>query len=460
MHIPLSLSRLAALAALAALLPSQTWQLANPAHAPSAREGHAMAWDAGRQLTVLFGGYEWGADVHFADTWEYDGVDWTRRQLTGGPSARQQAGMCYDEQRGVMVLFGGLRDNWFNNTFYGDTWEFDGVSWTQITTPNAPSPRFAPMAYDPVRGKVVLHGGTSPIGALSDTWEYDGANWTQRTAATVPPANYDCSLAFDRNRGRMVLQSSFIMGTPLPLQTWEWDGSNWSLATYTTPPPSYPEMVITYDRHRGVIVLVGAGYTANAEAWEYDGSDWHLLRTLPQNTLSGHALAYDERRGAVVSFGGEVASGMYIVATDATWELGTVASCTPSGAGCAATGPIPTLGAAAGSAPRTGSTFVGEVGALQPQALPVLALGLSDTLWGSTALPMSLGLIGLPACSLRTSVDVALPLTNTAGTATWSLPIPASPFLHGVNLFAQALVTDTALQAQSVSNAVRLSIGR
>ena len=43
--------------------------------------------------------------------------------------------------------------------------------WTQITTANTPSARNQHgMAYDSVRGKVVLFGGYAS-GRLNDTWE-------------------------------------------------------------------------------------------------------------------------------------------------------------------------------------------------------------------------------------------------------------------------------------------------
>ena len=55
---------------------------------------------------ILFGGGD--------DTWEYDGLSW--RQITptdpeddGSPSARFSAGLTYDAARGVVVLFGGGR---------------------------------------------------------------------------------------------------------------------------------------------------------------------------------------------------------------------------------------------------------------------------------------------------------------------------------------------------------------
>lgn len=46
----------------------------------------------------------------------------------------------------------------------------------------SPSARsFHAMAYDSIRQRTVLFGGTDySVGPLSDTWEWDGANWIQR----------------------------------------------------------------------------------------------------------------------------------------------------------------------------------------------------------------------------------------------------------------------------------------
>jgi hypothetical protein len=62
--------------------------------------------------------------------------------------------------------------------------------WTQVTTASSPSARYThAMAYDSVRGKVVMFGGNDGSGTsghFNDTWEYDGVNWTQVTTAISP----------------------------------------------------------------------------------------------------------------------------------------------------------------------------------------------------------------------------------------------------------------------------------
>jgi hypothetical protein len=69
-------------------------------------------------------------------------------------------------------MFGGL----VASTYFNDTWEYDGVNWTQVTTASSPSARGSHVtAYDSVRGKVIIFGGHFYSGGhnyLNDTWEY------------------------------------------------------------------------------------------------------------------------------------------------------------------------------------------------------------------------------------------------------------------------------------------------
>src|SRR5690606_5722163 len=71
---------------------------------PPARSDHAMAYDAARGVTVLFGGFDGAADS--GETWEYDGTAWSLVSISG-PSARSGHAMVFDSARGVTVLFGG-----------------------------------------------------------------------------------------------------------------------------------------------------------------------------------------------------------------------------------------------------------------------------------------------------------------------------------------------------------------
>ncbi len=53
----------------------KTWSAVD-VHGPSARTGHAMAWDAARKRVVLFGGED--GKQTLGDTWEFDGKKWSK----------------------------------------------------------------------------------------------------------------------------------------------------------------------------------------------------------------------------------------------------------------------------------------------------------------------------------------------------------------------------------------------
>ena len=137
-----------------------------------------MAYDSIRGKVVLFGGNQRasppGDEGLTADTWAWDGLEWTKVADTG-PSRRDHHGMTYDSARGRVVLFGG-----WNGAFLGDTWEWDGARWAERSS-TGPSPRggIPSMAYDSDRGRVVLFGGWDVTGAVSDVWEWDGGQWTR-----------------------------------------------------------------------------------------------------------------------------------------------------------------------------------------------------------------------------------------------------------------------------------------
>jgi len=74
-----------------------------PEFGPRPRHHHAMAYDAARDRVVLFGGQA-DEDV-FGDTWEWDGLSWT--PFAAGPHALIWHAMAYDANRQRTVLFGG-----------------------------------------------------------------------------------------------------------------------------------------------------------------------------------------------------------------------------------------------------------------------------------------------------------------------------------------------------------------
>jgi hypothetical protein len=70
----------------------------------------------------MFGGYvNLGTATHLDDTWEWNGTAWTQVNLTGTkPTLRRQHAMAYDSMRGRVVMFGGVNAASRNS----QTWEF------------------------------------------------------------------------------------------------------------------------------------------------------------------------------------------------------------------------------------------------------------------------------------------------------------------------------------------------
>src|SRR5205085_1511510 len=75
-----------------------------------------------------------------------------------------------------VVLFGGQVGD-----FFGDTWEWDGVSWGERNVTSPPPRRAAPVMA--TRGStVMLFGGVTEGHYLADTWEWDGTAWSEKEA--------------------------------------------------------------------------------------------------------------------------------------------------------------------------------------------------------------------------------------------------------------------------------------
>jgi hypothetical protein len=125
----------------------------------------AIAYDAARGCTVLFGGHSNGP--RYGDTWEYDGATWRMRTPTNAPPPRSGLALVFDPLLGAVVLFGG-----WDNGYFADTWAWDGVGWSALGSSTVPTPRGNHrMVYDSSRDVVLLHGGNAESGPLADTWE-------------------------------------------------------------------------------------------------------------------------------------------------------------------------------------------------------------------------------------------------------------------------------------------------
>jgi hypothetical protein len=168
-------------------------------------------------------------------------MQWVHRTDVGSPGARGGAAMAYDTDRHVTVLFGGDVSGSAADTWFNDTWEYDGTQWTQITIDGPIPPRRSnhAMCYNPVLHQVMMTGGENVGGYLGDSWVYTPTSpghavWT--TGPDLPnglfmvPGRSGHTMVFDEGLQEIVLVGGAVQVSGNEYTRTEiivYDGVNW-----------------------------------------------------------------------------------------------------------------------------------------------------------------------------------------------------------------------------------------
>ena len=281
---------------------------------PPPRAHQAMTYDATRAATVMFGGRQ--GEMYLSDTWEWNGSEWRAEAPTvsQAPSGRAGHAMAFDARRNVTVMFGGTGPDPSNpgaTTRFDDTWEWDGASWSGPLSPAIkPTARSGhAMVYDAARNTILMIGGNDDELDLGEQCEWDGTTWTCLTPEVSPPWRTDFAVAYDAARARVVLfGGNGIFGPERDI--WEWDGRTWTNQTPKGGPVARFGHTLGYDAMRDRVVLFG-GQTGSAglnDVWEWDGthSRWtELSPTEAPSPRHHHAMVYDVARQNMMVFGGD-----------------------------------------------------------------------------------------------------------------------------------------------------------
>jgi hypothetical protein len=239
-----------------------------------------MTYDAERRVTVLHGGIGSG---YLNDTWEWDGVTWTEKHPAHTPAPRRNHKMCYDSDRKRVYLWGGD-----GATFYADLWAYDGNDWTllnnTLTAYTGPNPTTTPeIAYDSIRQKLVMvRNQSSATTQNSQTYEYDPVTnqWTLMSASNGFPAGYGGAIGFDSSRGvavHLIAQG----GAQLTIVSSRWNGAAWAADLMQSN--SLINCIFTnmaYDTTRRRLVIFGGtpgSGSYKTESYFYTGGLWNLL---------------------------------------------------------------------------------------------------------------------------------------------------------------------------------------
>jgi hypothetical protein len=218
---------------------------------------------------VVSGGYN-----AVGGTWIWNGTQWSNPVNDAMSPSPYRESSALATLNGKVLLFGGCESCGGNFGLMGDTWEWDGQSWTELSPAQSPPARFGAVAGT-VAGKIVLFGGESgDASTFGDTWEWDGESWSMASPATSPSARVAAGAAVANGKLLMFGGASDKSLQPLG-DTWEWDGTNWTQLTPTSSPSARWDAQMGSLRETPVL-FGGADAQGNVlgDTWTWNGATW------------------------------------------------------------------------------------------------------------------------------------------------------------------------------------------
>lgn len=297
---------LIAVVSISAAWPRGGWMQIHPEHTPGLRASSAVAYDPVRERVVLFGGLsEWIGNTfyHERDTWEWDGNDWIEMKPKTLPPARAGHMMAYDEKRGVVVMFGGEEKT--GNYMLADTWTWDGKDWTLMTPTGYPAARRGgQMFYDPETEKVILSGGhyyaaEKVFTYVNDIWAWDGKNWEYVTTLEDNLITTTPNVVYDPIQKRATLFDYRQLMT--------WTGKQWQTLEAGAMPPSRFGTWLAGDPSSGKMILFGGidNKVHLTDTWMFEGGVWKELHPdLMPTPRDGYVMFFDPDRNSFILYGG------------------------------------------------------------------------------------------------------------------------------------------------------------
>jgi hypothetical protein len=233
----------------------------------------------------------------------------------------------------------------------GDTWEFAGTSWTNITgsvSGTPPSPRYDfGMTYDFANFMILLFGGIGPSHSVlgeygwafqPPVW-YDGAIANSMPRSPDPIPRFGASLVFNSTGGYVLLfggcQDTGIQnGSCGPLEsasdTWIFVNGGWSQVCTGCGPSARWDSALSFDPVDDEFVLFGGcrpvelcpASATLGDTWKFGASHWTLLTPSTHPPARADAsIAFDGLDSAVILFGGYGCTGAGAPLCSDTWKF-------------------------------------------------------------------------------------------------------------------------------------------
>jgi len=275
-----------------------TWKSLTPTVLPTCANEGAMTWQTSNN-TILYTGGVCATSSGTEETYEWDGTNWTKIDLTLFAGTYLAPALTFDQDRQVAVLFGGAPPAGQLNT---GTFTYANKAWTGVGDIAYPSPRsLFTFATDPVNKVIYLYGGVNDVTAFFDFWVYQNGMFHPQLTAGQPT---DCGSpigVYDTDRSKLVVLCS---GSA----TWEYDGAKWAQfdATKTAPPPHRFSSLV-YDQNLKKTVFFGGLDVSGIyldQTWTFDGTAWSQVKKNPAPSRTLTSMWYDPILKKTVLYGG------------------------------------------------------------------------------------------------------------------------------------------------------------
>lgn len=281
--------------------------------ASPALESYAMTFDAMRSQVVIFGGGAPGGTLS-ADTWGWDGQTWTcvAPAAATGPSPRSASMLAYDAARQVIVLYGGRvgRDG------LRDTWELGATGWSRKSATGPTPDPHGVMAYDATTQAVLLYHSLGDDGPGRATWKWTGTEWTR--VATEPAQQFPNAMFASNGSRPALLMTARSTGKPdaFDAPIYEWRKSQWKLLPTTGDVPIFSPQAPAARTIAGALLYAGFESGGAVTTYVLNGTVWRKHPGASPPRRRGAQMVFDARRGVAVLHGGD--DGQRVLSD--TWE--------------------------------------------------------------------------------------------------------------------------------------------
>lgn len=265
--------------------PQGRWQPLNPATQPPSWRGSSLVFDQKRQQAVLFA---------VGETWLWDGASWSQARGSRAPAPRNTTHLVYDALTETVLLFGGIG---LDGSPLNDVWLWDGANWSEQQPVQQPLPLGgAALACDLKSRQVILFGGITTTGDApganrtgtfsNTTWLWDGAQWTALPASQTPPARVNGQMVYDEARQQTLLFGGYGPAGYLN-DMWLWRGTGWEkLSPPALPSPGIRSHATFHGQLRQILLFT--------ERMDETASFQHTLQTWTWNGSSWSQAAPDQ----------------------------------------------------------------------------------------------------------------------------------------------------------------------